>query len=182
MLFIDGENLTMRYQSMLEKGKKPHPNNIHEKNVYVWNHSTVSAIPFLEILRVTYYTYAVGTEEKLQDWANELKKSEYAYRGDKSDFKIGGFVNPRIFKKPQQQAKRKGVDISIAVDSLTLAHNNSLDIVFLMTGDGDYLPLIEALMRMGKRVYLGALSDGLYKKLPYSVDRFECLDAHFFQT
>jgi uncharacterized LabA/DUF88 family protein len=180
MVFIDGENLTMRYQKMLEEGLTPNKNNIHQKDVYAWNPSVISVIPFLEVLRATYYTYAVGSDEKLQQWANELKQSQYTYRGDKSDFAIGGFLNPRIFKKPQQQAKRKGVDISIAVDSLTLAQNNSLDVVFLVTGDVDYLPLIEAIMKMGKRVYLAALSSGLSDKLPNVVDRFECLDERFF--
>jgi uncharacterized LabA/DUF88 family protein len=57
------------------------------------------------------------------------------------------------------------------VDSLTLAFNNGIDIAFLITGDGDYVPLIEALMRAGKRVYLAALSDGLNSRLPNIVNK-----------
>jgi uncharacterized LabA/DUF88 family protein len=182
MVFIDGENLTLRYQNMLAAQRTPTPQTIHKQDVYAWNPSVLQVFPNLEILRITYYTYAVGTEEQIDIWANELKQNSHTYRADRNDFAFQVFLNPRIFKKRQRSAKRKGVDISIAVDSLTLAFNDSIDIVFLITGDGDYVPLIDALMRAGKQVYLAALSDGLNSQLPNIVDRFACLDNLFFNA
>jgi uncharacterized LabA/DUF88 family protein len=52
--------------------------------------------------------------------------------------------------------------------------------VYLVTGAGDYIPLIEEVMRNGKQVYLAALSEGLNKALPNSVDKFYNLDDAFF--
>jgi uncharacterized LabA/DUF88 family protein len=181
MAFIDGENLTMRYQAMLTKDNKPHANNISVPDVLAWNREALNAFPFLEMIRATYYTYAVGSDEQLELWKNQIRGFSYSYHSDKGSFSYSGSMYPKIFKKPQRTAKRKGVDISITVDALTHVYNNDIDIVVLMTGDGDYKPLIEAIMRRGKRVYLAALSDGLNPILPNLVDLFYCLDSRFFE-
>ncbi|HEV7746446.1 MAG TPA: NYN domain-containing protein [Pyrinomonadaceae bacterium] len=181
MAFVDGENITMRYQAMLTGKSIPLLNNICIPDVLAWNPSALSVFPFLEIIRATYYTYAVGTDEQLSQWATQIKGINYTYRSDKGSFTYAGYLYPKVFKKIQKSAKRKGVDISITVDSLTHAHNNDIDIVILMTGDGDYKPLIEEIMRRGKRVYLAAFSDGLNPILPNLVDSFFCLDQKCFE-
>jgi uncharacterized LabA/DUF88 family protein len=55
-----------------------------------------------------------------------------------------------------------------------------MDILFLLAGDGDYIPLIEEVMRQGKQVHLGAFSDGLSPRLPHIADEFVDLDKYFF--
>jgi len=179
MAFIDGENLTMRYQAMLTKGNVPLVDTVSVTDVLAWNPKAINAFSFVELLRATYYTYAVGTDEQIEKWKTEIRKFPYKYRSE--SFRYEGSMYPKIFKKPQRTAKRKGVDISIAVDALNHVYNNDVDLVILMTGDGDYKPLIEEIMRRGKRVYLAALSDGLNPILPNLVDLFHSLDSLFFK-
>jgi uncharacterized LabA/DUF88 family protein len=181
MVFIDGENITMRYQAMVEKGFKPSPKVVHVKDTFVW-HPDALQIMYFDILRVSYYTYAVGTDEYLKQVCDQLKKFSYISRMSRSDFSDTNYIYPRVFKKNKQSAKRKGVDISITVEALTHTFNNSIDIAYLMTGDGDYIPLINEIIRNGKKVFLAAFSEGLNPALPNSVDIFNTLDKVFFEN
>jgi uncharacterized LabA/DUF88 family protein len=51
----------------------------------------------------------------------------------------------------------------------------------LVTGDGDFLPIIKEAIRHGKQVYLAAFSTGLNKKLLNHVDHFIDLDKVYFE-
>lgn len=181
MVFVDGENLTMRFQDMVKKGRTPRPEVKVIPDVFVWQPNTIVEALRLEIVRVTYYSYAVGTDEQFQRWCAEIRAIQYQFRESVGQWQGAGFLYPKLFKKLKQSAKRKGVDISIAVDALTHAHRDSIDIVYLISGDGDYKPLIEEVIRSGKQVYLGALSDGLNSDLPNLVDKFFDLDKVYFK-
>jgi len=51
-----------------------------------------------------------------------------------------------------QQDKEKGVDIAMAVDALQVGLDGKLDIAILVTGDGDFVPLVRAFNKQGIRV------------------------------
>ncbi len=51
-----------------------------------------------------------------------------------------------------QQAKEKGTDIAMAVDALQVGLDGKIDIAVLVTGDGDFVPLVRALNKQGIRV------------------------------
>ena len=51
-----------------------------------------------------------------------------------------------------QQDKEKGVDIAMAVDALQVGLDGKLDIAILVTGDGDFVPLVRTLNKQGIRV------------------------------
>lgn len=191
MFFIDGENLVFRYQKMIEKGYEPLNAGIHEENIYVWHNDIIRNMP-RDIVRVTYYTSAVGDEAKILSTCEDIKKIEYLYKGpihgggggrfgSSHGEQYKGNIFPRVFKKNNRQAKSKAVDINIAVDMLNYASLESLDAVYLLSGDGDFIPLIQAVMRKGMRVHLMALSDGLNPLLPTAVDEFECIDDSLFK-
>jgi uncharacterized LabA/DUF88 family protein len=57
-----------------------------------------------------------------------------------------------VFKKDKQGRKTKGVDITLTRDMLSHAFRGNYDVARLIAGDGDYLPLIEEVKRLGKRV------------------------------
>lgn len=193
MFFIDGENLVFRYQSMLKKGRKPRPGIVHERDVYVW-HRDIIAERSRDILRVTYYSSAVGDVEKIRSLSQDMKALEYSYTGlpyggsTASIYTDGihrvphiGNVFPRLFKKENKSAKSKAVDINIAVDMLNYAAPENVDVIFLVSGDGDFIPLLQAVMRRGVQVGLMALSDGLNPDLLTCVDYFEPLDTILFE-
>jgi uncharacterized LabA/DUF88 family protein len=63
---------------------------------------------------------------------------------------------------------------------MRFAFTDEIERVYLVSGDGDYLPLVEEVMRRGKQVEILALSSGLNHALPYSVDSFYELDNALF--
>jgi uncharacterized LabA/DUF88 family protein len=46
----------------------------------------------------------------------------------------------------------KGVDIAMAIDALQVGLEDKIDVAVLVTGDGDFIPLVRALMKNGVRV------------------------------
>lgn len=68
-------------------------------------------------------------------------------------------------------AKKGDWDVGITVDAITLAPK--LDIVVLVTGDGDYLPLIQYLKSAsGVRIEVMAFAESTSQKLREAADKF----------
>lgn len=181
MGFIDGENLVMRYQAMLNQGYVPRDAIQHVEDTFVW-HPSALKITSVDIIRISYYTYVVGDDNRVDEINRNICKLNWDKGPYGATSPLSGTLFPRIFKKSKKTAKRKGVDISITVDALSHVYNGSVDTVYLITGDGDYLPLIEQVINAGKQIYLAALSEGLNDKLKYSVDKFINLDSVFFKS
>ncbi len=180
IVLIDGENLLLRFQEMC---REPENRTVrddirHEQDRYVWQPEIASHRAW-DLVRVSYYTTHVGTAESMASLARDLAKIRYEFDRPSrlSDY---GYVVPRVFKKPKKEQKTASVDINISIDMLRHTYTDAIDEVLLVTGDGDYLPLIEEVMRQGKIVYLAALSSGLHRSLPASVDEFIDLDSQFF--
>lgn len=177
MIFVDGENLVFRYQSMLEKGWTPQKEVTHIEDAVVWHERFTHQARWCQVLRATYYTYVVGDAEKLERVKQAIGDLEHMKHRNS---RLPHVMTPRVFKKPRSSAERKGVDIQLTVDVLNHVHDDNLDAVLLMTGDGDYLPLIEEVKGQGKQCYIAALSDGLNDELTHVADRFYCLDHVLF--
>jgi uncharacterized LabA/DUF88 family protein len=74
------------------------------------------------------------------------------------------------------------VDITLTKDMLVHAFNDNYDAAVLVTGDGDYIPVVEELKHMGKSVYLVFFEDdgaGLNKELRLACDKFFKLTTPF---
>ena len=180
MTFIDGENLVMRYQYLLKQGRtpKPNPEMKYLQDVYVWHPGSFS--PKTDhVIRATYYTYVVGDDAKVTDVEDAIKEFGFqAKRGIQRVFNL----YPKVFKKPKKSVSGKGVDIQMTVDILTHTYQNNVDAIYLLSGDGDYAPLINEVIRMGKQVYVAAFSSGLNPKLKTVADEFTLLDDVYFET
>lgn len=76
MVFVDGENLTARYQGMVDAGRKPLDYVCYRKDTYVWSFPSVH--PGLNVIsRATYYTYAVGSVDLVDEVATELQAQRF---------------------------------------------------------------------------------------------------------
>jgi uncharacterized protein (TIGR00288 family) len=64
--------------------------------------------------------------------------------------------------------KKADWDVGLAVDAIRLAP--SLDAIVIVSGDGDYLPLIEYLQSMGKQVEVAAFGETTSSKLVEHAD------------
>ncbi|MDO9047247.1 MAG: NYN domain-containing protein [Methylobacter sp.] len=181
MVFIDGENIVARYQSMLNAGRRAVDGVQHQKDVFAWVYHAVW--PGLNVVqRATLYTYVVGDEKAANDAATAIQAltfGQYALPGQHFTGRLINTLYPRVFKK-QRNRSGKGVDIQMTVDILCNVYQNNLDTVYLISGDGDYEPIIHECQRMGKQVVVAALSDGLSPKLKLIADRFIDLDNSFF--
>ena len=180
MAFIDGENLVIRYQDMVKQGMIPkhHPEMMHLQDVYVW-HSGSFKPRLHEGIRATYYTYVVGDDTKVADVEDEIK--EFGFQSNLGTQRVFQLY-PRVFKKPKKSVSGKGVDIQMTVDILTHTFQNNIDVVYLLSGDGDYIPLINEVMRAGKQVYVAAFFSGLSPILKTVADEFTLLDDVYFET
>jgi uncharacterized LabA/DUF88 family protein len=73
--------------------------------------------------------------------------------------------------------KKADWDVGIAIDAIELA--SKLDVVVLVSGDGDYVPLVEHLKRArGCRVEVMAFGRSASAKLKEATDEFVDLEAH----
>lgn len=179
MIFIDGENITTRYEAMLKEGK-PSSDVSHEKGAFVWSDKITAEPHVHDLIRCGYYTTHVGNEATLHELSLKLAKIRYPYTD--ADHECGeGYVVPYVFKKAQNTLKTASVDINITIDILRCTYINAVDDIWLLSGDGDYIPLIKEVMRQGKSMFVGAFSSGLNKEIPTVVDEFRDLDAVFFE-
>jgi len=65
---------------------------------------------------------------------------------------------------------QKAVDVRLTVDALTWANHGAFDVAVLVTGDGDFSPLVEALRDRGIFVAVAAFNDRLSPLLATEAD------------
>jgi len=110
-------------------------------------------------IRAFYYTSVVGDEKKITNIRRALHTL--------------GF-NPYVFKKSSQTRKTKGVDITLVKDILSNAYSDNFDVAVIIAGDGDYIPLVEEIKRIGKVAYIAFFLDkrfGWNEELGLASDR-----------
>jgi uncharacterized LabA/DUF88 family protein len=178
-IVADGENLVLRYQASRKPEDKKTEGTFYIPEILVW-HKNITLNLRMEVVRASYYTTHVGDDETLGQTREKIATHRYEFKtnaGEHGD----GYLCAHVFKKERNSKKTKSVDINITIDSLRHTYNDSLDALFLLSGDGDYIPLIQEVMRQGKQVFVGAFSNGLNPALKNVPDRFICLDSLLLQ-
>ncbi len=61
-------------------------------------------------------------------------------------------IETRYSPMPQTGNAEKGSDVALAIDAMQVGLEGKIDIAVLVTGDGDFVPLVRALMKQGVRV------------------------------
>lgn len=179
--FVDGENLVTRYQKMIEEGYKPRLKTTHIRDVLIW-HPQITHTFLSDIVRLSYYQTVVGDDLKVDEIQERIAGVQFDYspenQGENTHY--SGSLHPKLFKKEARSAKTKSVDINLTVDVMRHAADPRIDVIFLLSGDGDYVPLLQEVARSGKQVWLAAFSSGLNRRLRYAADEFINLDDIFF--
>ena len=124
-----------------------------------------------------------GDKDAVANVAEELRSLEfqqYYVPGQSAPSRLVRTLTPQVFWKPKER-NGKGVDIQMTVDILTNVYQDNLDTVFLLSGVGDYGPVVAESKRMGKQVFVAALSSDLSPALRLSADYFMDLDGYFFK-
>lgn len=74
--------------------------------------------------------------------------------------------------------REKGIDILLATDMLSQAYVSGYDSMILVSGDGDYAPVLEEIKKMGKRVENAFLEESRSNALRRVSDIFIDLDKN----
>lgn len=117
-------------------------------------------------------TYLAFDQERARDDGEYAKKS-YNYQQMVRDFGWKVIVKPvkRYTDEEGNVTTKANADLDLAVDAMLLAE--SLDMVLLVSGDGDFLELVSALQRRGCRVELLGFRN-VSKQLQRQVDAYYC--------
>jgi uncharacterized LabA/DUF88 family protein len=200
MVFVDGENFAIRgravadeHKVVLERGA------LYRPDVFLWYPTSASGPALATRERKTERTlpgedprqFCTGGERlRLQHWA---KRAYYYTSLTGSDEQVNeiraalvhiGFA-PAVFKKPKDQARSKGVDVSLTKDMLSHAFMDNYDVAVLVSGDGDFAPVVDEVKRLGKLVYVAFFvgkSAGLSPALKVAADEFIEMDGTFLDT
>lgn len=176
-VFVDGENLVFRYQEMLKSGRQPHPDVTHFPDHFVWSKRILFYGRFY-VSRLTYYTSATGDEQQINTITDRIRGVHF-YSKDGEN----GLAEPivaKVFKKSSKSQKSRHVDINITLDALVAAFTHSIDTIILITGDGDFVPVVRELMHRGLKVHCLGLSSGLNPELQRTPDYSQVFDELFF--
>lgn len=74
-------------------------------------------------------------------------------------------------------AGQKGVDVDLATDMILFACRNHYDVAILVSGDGDFIPAVEKVKDMGKRVEIACFENTINDGLRLSADVYHDLDG-----
>jgi len=167
MIFVDGENLAIRYGSLMkQRGETPRDHVAYAPDIFVW--TSVLNTPGTStpaVMRKYYYTAVQGDQPAVAEIEKRLKTV--------------GIETPRVFKKDKGKGSKR-VDITLATDMLLHATRKHYDVAVLVAGDEDYVPLVKAVQGEGARVIVWFLPDGLSPALHQAADDYLDLEPFLF--
>lgn len=184
MLFVDGENFTKAGQRALASdGLAPEPGSRWRRDVFLWTpQGGVAWWPFMwhsqsgpstDPPRRAYY-YTSDTADEPEWTATRLQLRDIGFE-------------PRLFKR--RRGRTKAVDVALAADVLTLGAGQQYEVALLVAGDGDYVPVVESVKRLGLHVVVAFLAADTNPELRIAADAFQdvtedlCRDwRHFERT
>ncbi|RUM48921.1 MAG: NYN domain-containing protein [Hydrogenothermus sp.] len=133
------------------------------------------------LLRAYFYT-GIPSQDMIQereDLFQQWKKQE----GFLNELqKLGIKVKTMPLKKTPEGYIEKGVDVLLATDMVSLAFRDAYDTAILVSGDSDYVPVVEEIQELGKRVENASFKRTSSYELRKVCDSFLLLDnvAHKF--
>ena len=126
-----------------------------------------------QIIRVYYYTAPpILQQNPTDDQKNEYSKTLHFIES----LKLLPYFKVKIGSRSQFTYKEKGVDVYLATDMLSLAYKNGYDVAVLVSGDADYVPVVEEVQGMGKIVEVACFSSSKSVHLRQVCDKFINLD------
>jgi uncharacterized LabA/DUF88 family protein len=162
MVFVDGENLAIRYGALLKEKQTPIPSHVRYKpDIYVWSLALNNLCFRGGVVRRHYYTSVQGDEDSRLAVIEALKDVD--------------IESPQVFKRTKTRGSKR-VDIQLTTDLLLHASRKNFEVAVLIAGDEDYVPLVEAVTSEGRRVFVWFLSSGMSPALRRAADRFGDLD------
>jgi uncharacterized LabA/DUF88 family protein len=179
LIFVDGENIFLRYQEMIKLGRKPRSDNKVIDDCFVWNSLITQKLTW-NIKRLSYYTSVSGDDAKVRAIREQISNVIYKCRPDKGSTLTGQIV-PFVRKKARTSRKESICDIAIAVDVMRACYRDHAPSIWIFSGDGDFIKLFEEVVHSGKKAYASALSSGLNQEIRFVIDEFIPIDEYLFE-
>ena len=168
MIFIDGGYIRKIFNDLFGD------DNIHywkvRNDLQKW-YDNVNSNPFRANLIRAYY-YDGITDEKDEKYHQQRKYfDELKERSVFIDIGLAEAV-----KLSNGTYRQKGVDVLMAIDSLSMAYQDLYDSGLFLLGDRDFIPLIEAIKSTGKKTYGFLFEKNISEKLRWVFDYRIILD------
>ncbi|MFC2169465.1 NYN domain-containing protein [Acidobacteriota bacterium] len=101
--------------------------------------------------------------------------------GDDSFYESLQYKGIKTTKKPLKRRGNshieKGVDVALATDVLSLGFRSAYDVAFIVSGDGDFISVIELIQWLGKIVHVSFFENSMAKTLKLMADSVVYLDG-----
>jgi uncharacterized LabA/DUF88 family protein len=141
IIFIDGSNLYHLVKKLVPE-KKP--------NDFDFNKFIKFLIKDKELVRVYYYNCPMDRRKSEEGYIKQQKFFDKIQRIPKFTFVLCRMQKKKVDGIITYEAKED--DIHLAVDMVKLAYNNAYDTAILVSSDGDFVPAINAVQEIGKKV------------------------------
>ncbi|MCJ7633670.1 NYN domain-containing protein [Candidatus Bathyarchaeota archaeon] len=97
-----------------------------------------------------------------------------------------GYEGFTVITKPVKAVREdvwieKGVDLALATDMLVSAFRNLFDTAILVSGDQDFVTVLDEVKRLGKKVEVAAFQSTIGNELKVVADRYVALDDLYDQ-
>ncbi len=126
--FVDADNIKRGLERSLASAKVP----AELRNVF----SLLQLLLAAKLSRYFIYS-AVPLDSDAPNWLVELRSQPQM------------ILRSTLLKKTKNGSKQEGVDVMLAVEAMQNAAKKSMDACVIFSGDGDLLPLIDALVAEG---------------------------------
>jgi len=157
--------------------------NSHEKvMVFIDGSNLFHALQRLD-LKIDYYklvTLLVGDRILVRPYfySSTAVPPTKAQFGFHQALRYGGF---RVVTRPVKTIHgdvwiEKGVDLALATDMLVSAFRDFFDTAILVSGDNDFVSVLDEIKRLGKKVEVAAFDFSIGNELKSVADRYVALD------
>lgn len=158
MVFIDYENfniaLSAYYKTFNELTPRLDFNKIPNEVVKMLPHESLLVKTFLFAPKPDDFLMQDSRRSSIYNWINGLKNQKYftVIEGQHLARPVSGFTfrTMDINNPSSYYVVEKGTDINMATHIITKAFLNSYDTAVILSGDSDYIPVIDVLNTMGK--------------------------------
>lgn len=167
MVFIDGSNL---YKGVLEVAGRV---GFNVKRVID------KLVQDRRLVRAYFFTAPRRPEDGMDEYRRQQGFLRALESIDQLQIAFGRLV--RRGKPPNEYFMEKGVDVSLAVEMLKNAAQQHFDTAILVSGDGDYARLVQAVKDLGKMVEVACTDASRSDELRRVADRRITIDRTFLQ-
>ena len=133
-----------------------------------------------ELIRTYYYTAPLDWKKNKETYFKQQKFFEKLRKIPNFKLTLCRMQKVRIDGKIIYQVKED--DIHLAVDMVKLAYNNVYDTAILVSSDGDFVPAIQAVQEIGKRVENIGFENKFSYYLKQECDKFIKLNRVFIES